>query len=196
MCHLKDSAEAPGRAVRWHSWCHCMKGTKTAVRVQRVWKKSPQSTVTRKAQRRCGVGRKGSATNWEAVGVETLAPRRCTAMEKEMPDASHHTQWELWSLSWRDTQGRGKERIKDDKGCLSNSYFQTSKNLSLGSRISQQIKNSKPLHYCWWECSMTQTVIYRCIYPLTQQSHFQESIPQNNWLKTTRRERMRRQDTE
>lgn len=188
MCHLKDSAEAPGRAVRWCSRCHRMKGTdKNCSASSEGLKEVTPGHSAQEGPTACGVGRKGSATDGSCQSWDT-GPRRCTAMEKEMPGASHHTQWELWSLSWRDSRGRGKERIKDDKRCLSNAYFQTSKNLPLGSRISQQIKNSKPLHYCWWERSTTQTVIYRCIHPLTQQSHFQESIPQNNWLKTTRRE--------
>lgn len=39
-------------------------------------------------------------------------------------------------VSGWDMSGMGKEQIKDDKGSLSNLYFQTSRNLSLGSRIS------------------------------------------------------------
>lgn len=39
-------------------------------------------------------------------------------------------------VSGWDMSGMGKEQIKDDKGSPSNLYFQTSRNLSLGSRIS------------------------------------------------------------
>lgn len=87
--------------------------------------------------------------------------------------------------------GIGKERIKDDKGCLSNLYCQTSKPpkiyLWAPEFHSSTLKIQSDFTIAGGNVQR-HTVIYRYVYPLTQPAHFQESIPQNNWPKTTRRE--------
>lgn len=143
QCNLEDLAEAT-RAVRWHiGFTAILKvQTKTAIQAQKVWEKSFQATKIKKALgtfvwELCGVGMTGDLRAEKLTGrllglryrlnLNAQQWKRKARCLKPNPVGIMVSGWDM--------SGMSKKQIKDDKGSLSNLYFQTSKNLSLGSRI-------------------------------------------------------------
>lgn len=113
MCHLEDSAEAPGRAVRWRARCHRMKGTdKNCSASSEGLKEVTPGHSDQEAQRPVELGRKAVPLTG-AVRAETRAHVGAQQWKKKCQElhTTHSGNYGHWADGIRGTEVRNELRM-------------------------------------------------------------------------------------